>query len=578
MIRKIIRRCNRREVWLLLISVGLLMLILNPPQTFVSRHHAWKAKQFLEAAEKAKQADDWDLAKEKAKQGLRWAPGSSALRKIIVGAVAKEGRAIDSVLLAEQFFNPESSLEERAKLMEVALNGGDQVAFSRFYNHLPEEQRNNPEIVIQRMRLGLQLGRHQEVEQLFASLAESDRTAAANVIRLAATVQAAATTGNWGPAIDNIDEWLGNAVEDKAISWQVFRLLGEIPATELDAANLIRAGDWLRKNAEDATAEDELIGASIEMAAMGEQARSIFLEQTVDRFADSAPTELGRWLVRLGHPAKALQLPGLSEANASSDVGRFDARLDALVAAERWDDAIHWLDQPPPGSHSVMLWLSRAQIADKIDNRSLRRQSLIRAIEEAGVVSSENRFFAIYEVAIAVGENDLAARAAIDGVSVPSAIFPPSAYFLPVLRHLWEQGSLDEFRKLNLALLRNQPGDLDRSNDELYVSLLVDEQPKLDRMVEIGRRLIELQPANVSFRTTLAWVLLRSGEPVEAKIVLEEAIVDWDDAAAADKLVRAHVMLANDDADGAMRIVASIEAPSELSKVEIEKLLKPLQP
>jgi len=554
-----------------------LFLVLNPPQAFVTWHRDWKAKQFLEAAEKAKAAGDWDLAKTKAEQGLRWSPGSTGLRRIIVGAVAQQGKAIDSVLLAEQFFDPATSLEDRANLMEVALNGGDQVTFSRFYNHLSEDQRAAPGIVIQRMRLGLQLGRHEEVEELFANLAESDRNPTARATRLAAMAQGARVTGDWQRVMEGVDEALAGAIEDKDIARQIFRFLGEIPVAELNVAQLTASRRWLLENPDDVTINERLIGVSIEMAEMGKQEGAALLQQTIERFADDYPVETGRWLLKLGLSGETLRLSQLSESQAASDLDKFGVRLDALVAAGQWDEALDWLEQPPPGSHAVMLWLSRAKIADQINDRSLRRQSLTRAIEEASVVSSENRFFSIYEVAVALGEIELASKAAIKGVEVPAAILPPSVYFLPVLQHLWAEGRLEEFRRLNLILLRNQPGDLDRSNDELYLSLLIDDQPKLDQMIEIGQRLIELQPDNVSFRTTLAWILLRSDDPVEARRILDAGGTDWEKAAVADKLVRANVLMASGDEDGGRKLASSIGDPHGLCEEEVEKLLKPLQ-
>jgi len=574
---RLLKRCNQRAVWFIVFSAAVIVVLVSPPQFLVDEYHEWKAARYADAAQRAAAGGDWELAKAHAESGLHWAPNSPVLRKIMIDAVAKQGRAIDSGLLAEQFFDPAATLEDRAHLMEIALDGGDQVAFSRFYNRLPESDRSHPDVIVQRMRLGLQLGRHEEVEQLFENLPVSERSAAAHITRVAARVLGASSEGEWEAVSDEISSLLNDEQIGTDTKWSVFRLIAGIPDARLDSKKLSNALHWLSTNEETATVADQLIGASIKMSAMNVEGRGAYRKKIIQTFGESSPAELAHWLVKLGFPDEALQLPALSRARASGRLAEFDARLEALVATGRWSDALDWLKQPPAGSHKVMLWLSRAKIADKLGDRSLRRQSLTRAIEEAGVVTTENRFFAIYEVALALEEMDLASKAAIEGMRVQSAILPPSPYFLPVLRYLWEQDRLNEFRNLNLTLLSRQPGDLDRSNDELYVSLLLDENPRLDQMIKIGHRLVEMQPANVSFRTTLAWLLLRSGKPADAGIVLEAGDIDWDTAAAADKLVRAHVISANGDSDTATRIAESIEVPNGLSEVEVEKLLKPLQ-
>ena len=571
--KRLAQQCNRREVWLLLLSLGLLWAVFSPPQALVSRYHAWKACQAIATADQATRDGDWHLAVNAAQHGLRWAPQSFRLHYLLITSAAAQEKAIDPALLEHTFLHPSADIEQRAALLAIALDAGDQVTFSRLYNALTMEARRLPKIVIQRMRLSLQLGRHEEVAELFEQLDESERNSTSRQLRISAHIQAQ----SYHEAQQGMARFLDIAASDQSIDcWPMLRLINDIPVESLDRSVLETAIRWIR-TARDTAVEDRLIADRIEFSGLDKAERLVFLERIITLHRKSSPAAVGRWLISLGFADMALSMTELSPECANQDIGAYETRLAALCATNRWQEAWQWLEDPPKGGHVVMQWLARAKVAHQLDRHSDRRQSIARAIDSAVIVSSENNFFIISETAHLLDEDELAALATMKGLQVSSTIAPPAPFFLPTLRYLWQQDRLEDFRKLNRQLLIREPGDLQRNNDELYLSLLLDENPKLQDIIAVGRKLVATSPDNLSFATTLAWALLRSDRASLAAEVLDNPQLDWSQAGPADLLVRdLSYPRAKRESYGQDGITPQIDV-RQLCRAEQEQLLKAWQ-
>jgi hypothetical protein len=159
-----------------------------------------------------------------------------------------------------------------------------------------------------------------------------------------------------------------------------FRLLAGVPLEEFRDDAFPDLESWIQTQPE-ATTDDHLL-ALIQRRYRFPDRLNDLAKQAIDRFAAKDPAAVGRWLNQVGLAEQTLTL--LPEEQAAADVGPFLARADALIALERWPDAVKWLASPHQKAEKIEIQ-SRRMICDgKPDNGTRRSKAWADALLEVG--------------------------------------------------------------------------------------------------------------------------------------------------------------------------------------------------
>jgi len=595
--RKIVRRWNCKELWILLAALVVILLVAKPPRSLVKAYHELKAPSVERASIAAADAGDWDLAFDTARDGLYWSPQSYPLQRVLVKAMAARDGKIERGLLEVVSAHPSASLDDRLEFLKLALDGGDALTFSRLYNALPEDARERTEVAVQRLRLNLLLQRPVDALKAYRALPEKARAETqTRLYGIAARIRSARSEEEFVEAqswIAGVIAEAGSDDSDGEITLNAFRMLDEIPAVHRRWQHLPGVKEWLDRH-EELSVSDRLIGATIDLVELPESERKAYRAVITEKFQAADTVAVGRWLLRQGQAEEALNLPKLGADLAKNATDTFEVRLQALVLGEHWQQAFDWLKNPPAGAHPVMTELSRAAVAAQLGDHAMKRKNLAAAIEEADILSAADFFFLIARGARQFGEIGLAADAALKGVKAGSSggLMPPTAWFEGLQLHLWQADRVEDFRVINHALLRRNQNDFVRLNNELYLSLLLDPDPEIEKIVDAAGVLVQAKPVLPALRSTVAWALLhseaKSGATVgaitepgavkpaqRALSVLTDSSIDWSSAGDTDRLILAHAQWANGEQKAARETLKNVDEEA-LRTVEREKLWKPL--
>lgn len=148
-----------------------------------------------------------------------------------------------------------------------------------------------------------------------------------------------------------------------------FRLLAEVPLEKFRPGGFPDLEAWIGTR-QDATVDDHLL-ALIQKRQRFPGQLSELGKDAIARFGDKDPAAVGRWLNQHGMAAKTLDL--LPAEMAASDAEAFLARADALIALERWPEAIEWLATPPPGKVPMLELHSRRMMCDGKPGEAIRQ-------------------------------------------------------------------------------------------------------------------------------------------------------------------------------------------------------------
>jgi hypothetical protein len=497
---------------------------------------------------------------------------------VLILSAAAKGEAIHGSSLEAVFSSAEATLEDRAEYLRLALDNDDGLTFLRMYNTLSvDDRRASTAVAIQRMRLSLLLKRNEEARDLYAALPEEVRHGDVLVAGLTARVRSSRLATEMTLVQQALADVITSGDLNDEQTWEVYRLIGEIPPARRRWQWLPGLREWLATR-RDATVDDRLIAATIDLVEADASERAALRMATVEALQEHDGAAVGEWLLSLGHPSEVLAMEAMAPEVAVQAVESFEVRLKALVAVERWQEASEWLDLQPAGSHPVMIALSRANVSSRLGDEATVRQHLAQAIDEAEGFADQDFFFLVAGEARRLGEEEVETRAALRGVRARRGMLPPKEWFGPLQMRLWDADRIVEFRLVNHALLLRDPNDSVMSNNELYLSLVIDADPDLDRIIAESRELVAKRPFSLGLRTTLALALTRRGGDEalrDARTALASPALDWSSAGDADRVILAMVQWEQGEASEAAETLAAVDA-AKLRTVERERLWQPL--
>jgi hypothetical protein len=186
-----------------------------------------------------------------------------------------------------------------------------------------------------------------------------------------------------------------------------FRLLAGVPPAQFRSAYFPELEPWVAAQ-EGATADDRLLALIQRRHRFPEQEAEI-VKEAIARFGSEDAAALGRWLNQTGRAGETLAL--LSAEGAATDVGRYLARADALIALERWQDAREWLAAPPENLPMIELHFRRVLCDDTPGDPTKNGKAWAAALREIGANPNPNDLLDLQQRMRDAGLEELAREA-----------------------------------------------------------------------------------------------------------------------------------------------------------------------
>jgi hypothetical protein len=291
-----------------------------------------------------------------------------------------------------------------------------------------------------------------------------------------------------------------------------FRLLADIPWDQFESVYFPELDRWLDEQ-EGVTVNDRLI-ALVQRFARIPQYSSQIIDKAVAEYSARSPLEVADWLIRIGHPERALPL--LPEQAGKSDLKIFRLRAAALAASEDWSALSKWLAGEPPGDcPSLEIHARRVIAAEHLGDTAVRTREWEAALRDAGGVTPENGFLELYRWMDDAGLDELARESMFAAIRLRRGclpLFDQVSYLVPWLRQKRRGIDLLEFCRFMATL---EPGN------PLPVAVVLDvgcTSGNIDPETAIkGLRIIhEKYPEIKGIDDALATALLLAGRPDEA--------------------------------------------------------------
>lgn len=313
-----------------------------------------------------------------------------------------------------------------------------------------------------------------------------------------------------------------------------FRLLAGVPLEEFRDDAFPDLESWIQTQPE-ATTDDQLL-ALIQKRYRFPDKLNDLAKQAIDRFAGKDPAAVGRWLNQIGLAEQTLTL--LPEEQAAADVGPFLARADALIALQRWPDAIKWLTAPPYGIPKIEIQ-SRRMICDgKIGNGTRRSKAWADALLAVGGTGPDPDALLEFSRRMQeAGLKELAAEAMVAAVRTGRGRLPfwhQIRDLLPWLRARQQGQAISEVCSVMARLQPSNPEvfietlDMDCILGKSKVATLLKQIEQLEKQLPRVREMIR-------FRELKGTVMLQADQPEAALTACEPNVTGHENSS--DRLI-----------------------------------------
>jgi hypothetical protein len=312
--------------------------------------------------------------------------------------------------------------------------------------------------------------------------------------------------------------------------------------------------------------KDALLAADLRIQLHVEEADRIY-DQTVARWNAGQTAdliELARWLNLHQQPERVLSL--FSIERAFQDNQLLLSRLDALAILQRWNDIDNLLAHPDLTLDPSVLESFRARTAQERNATLDSEVHWSHALSLAAADPSKLRFVANF------AEQSHATAVALKAYD-QLAKFPEHAAFAyrGTQRLSARTGELSVQRAAAEKISTLNPDDPNAADQVAYLNLLMGSD--IDANVATAKKLAEKYPDRLSFRVTAALGFLRQHDPGLALAQFKGPPIEWQKTPPAWRAVYAAALLANDQADAAREIIATI--PRDQLSPEERTLIEP---
>lgn len=554
------RRAARRKLIILWCSIAaLFVLAIVGAKRLYHWAKARRADQFASAGDEFAKAEKWNESAEKYRAALQLDPlgyhGLSSAARL----ASKLGRP-EAVDLWEQVVRlPQATTADRQEYADILLQLGRLKIAEKIIDPL---LKNDPDT--KTLELASRYSRKQGDDQKALEFARIAVKRAAND-DFARFQLADLLAGSSDPGQQN---------EARKILWEIAGKEGPFrqPATEA----LARAPELSEEERKrllpmldalsPANIKDALLAADLRIQLHAGEAERIY-DQTVARWNAGQTAdliELSRWLNLHQQPERVLSLFPIERAFKDNQL--LLSRLDALAILQRWNDIDNLLAHPDLTLDSSVLESFRARIAQEQNANLDAEMHWSHALALAAADPSKLRFVANF------AEQSHATAAALKAYDQLARFPEHAAWAYRGMQRLSSQtGDVSVQRaaaeKIS-ALNREDPNAADQL---AYLNLLV--RSDVDRNVATAKTLAQKYPDRLSFRVTAALGFLRQHDPGLALAQFKGPPIEWQKAPAAWRAIYAATLMANDQAQAAREIIATI--PRDKLSPEERALIEP---
>jgi len=311
--------------------------------------------------------------------------------------------------------------------------------------------------------------------------------------------------------------------------------------------------------------KDALLAAGLRLQLHAEDPNRIY-DQVIARWNASQTAELielSRWLNLHQQPERVLSLFPIERAFQDNQLLR--SRLDALAILQRWNDIDDLLAHPHLTLDPSVLESFRARAAQERDANLDAELHWSHALSLAAADPSKLRFVANF------AEQSHAMSVALKAYD-QLAKFPEYASFAyrGTERLSSQTGDVSVQRVAAEKMASLNREDPNAADQLAYLNLLIGSD--IDKNVTTAKVLAQKYPDRLSFRVTAALGFLRQHDPGLALAQFKGPPIEWQKTPPAWRAVYAAALLANDQADAAREIIATI--PRDKLNVEERQLIE----
>ena len=299
-------------------------------------------------------------------------------------------------------------------------------------------------------------------------------------------------------------------------------LLEEIPAESLRENWLGPLRGLLENPSTGDPARAALMLTRIEYAAQINR-RAEVLETAIQRWKESAPEELARFLSQLG--LYHLLLEAIPAERVRDHPGLFPLVLDALEKTGTWPQVAPLLDEHGhliPKSEELA---HRSILASKTGDSAGRAQAWTAAMNEAKSSPLAGPLLKLNQLATAAGNPDLAEQALVEAIRLGRGPLPLYADLKPLLNSLASQGRETTLLEICAIYLAFEPANPILLTQYAYLACL----NQLAEPVTILKAMIPLAkafPQELPIQCVLATVYLCAGQNAMAAETLDRLHLD----------------------------------------------------
>jgi len=473
---------------------------------------AWNQNRQLErqfkAAQAAVAAEDWPQARNLARNVLQVRPSAFEAFRIWQKALAKTrdpGSHLASVTL---FTHPRAERADRLEALHALSEHGPQALALSAYAMLEDQERENPEAAAALAEVLLLRGQFTMLEELLRRQPGLEQHPPCQVALLRTLCAAPPTQERLLEAREIFVRLTRAGASTEALAAML--ALAEIDGGLLPYPQLPDLAAWVDLQPE---AKDwhRLLALNPLLIGSKENDDAVFSRAT-ERFLASSPGDLGAWLTT--HGQANLAATALSQA-AKNDPAAFVACVHALLAANRIKEAADELANPALGVDRVELEFLHIELARLTGDESAQNRAWERALQQAPLNHSRNRFLDIARHAELRGMRVPAERAWVAAIRGGFGRLPLYRDLTPLFDSLAKQNRSADLLELFQILLRFEPQNLELKNNYHYLALIHGVDPPQQSM-ERFQRLAAEHPDMPSLAASAAMAALMAGHPREA--------------------------------------------------------------
>lgn len=490
---------------------------------------SWRAGKLLDQAQHHAAANDWNEVQRTARAALQLDPSLSALRLYVLASQhTRDPHRLHTAL--HLFRHPGATAGDRRDVLAAFLDANDLIAAAHLIKNLRKED-YDPNMKLQAVRFLVKADHLPEA----GALADQEFAAGRGACDLV-VAQGLARTGNANHRQDlsrRIQRLLGQPDNEQAV--KALRLLSSLPDDwihrELAREAVERFGDM------DGLSVSDRLRVDLFRVALQIEPRDELIAARLNEYREQDLDSLLPWLNRLGETSRVVEL---TDGLTKPSVAIFQQRTNALAALARYQELAADLEDPPPGLSEVTVLALRASIAA---TRGLESDAVVlwgQAMERARRNRKKNEYYQIATMAHRAGDRTRQMTALAHALEHPMGLPPPVDEIKPLLLWLYEQGELNQLRRISHRLLEREPGNPLLVNMYHYLRIVRGERPAPS--LPVLEQLVGGFPNELSFRSTLAFALLMNGEPERAQATMDAQDLEPADFPASEKAIYAAIL------------------------------------